>query len=270
MSALMRIAVAVPRSEWLRDPAEPWALLQGAEEGATVEDPDPLLALEALLRHVFCKFDDAPLPAAAAGFTWNDGCGVGYSERRGGPSIVMCSLQGLNIALRFARLYAAVGRGESPVAAAKEYLTPALTKKMVKNLSLGSGPSVPPPPVVEVPDTIHHSQPESVRLASPVAMLRSAQVAALGGPERVAQAATLGSRLGKEIGSPEEEEFALSVLEWACRFADVPELAEPKAVGQAIEWLLAQRASDPKFEVTLNGNPRSPEKVPPSADYPPK
>lgn len=275
VAALLRIAAAAPRRTWLRSPSERWAPEEPQEErlrrlllegDAGADASDPLAALDALVRHLLCKHHDAALGAPAGGFTWSDGGGVAYQDRSG-AAIVLCSFPALRLGMRFARLAAAVGQGESPVDAAKKYLTPALTKKMVRAFMAGPGADhVPPPPLLEVPDNLHFAQPDSVRLLSPLGRLRAAQVAALGGPAHVARAAVLGTRLGVDLAPPEVEEFAISVLEWACRFADAPELQDVDVAGRAMDWLLAERVADAGFSLTLHGNPRSPKKVAAAAE----
>jgi len=176
----------------------------------------------------------------------------------------MCSSAGLRLAMRFARLYVDVGMGEKLVAASKQHLLPSLTKKMVQRFmgSCDESGVVPVPPLLKVPDSVHHEQPPAVRLAGPLARLREAQVAALGGEECVAHAAVLGTRLGAGLGTHDEEDFGLSVLDWACRNAGVLGVdTDLDSAGKAMEWLLAEHSADPGFTVNLRGNPRSPKKV---------
>jgi len=270
---LLRLASAVPRERWLRSPHESWAAGTGAKGAETAaelvpgfldgpegpgEGAEVLPCLEALVRHLLCRYD---VPGAVSGgFTWSDGAG-GVLRERPGREVVLCSGIGLQQCIRFIRLYAAVGSGEGkPVSLAKEILTPGLTKKMVRSLLSGTV-GLPPPPPVEVPDAARHVQPVSVTLAGPLAALRTAQIAALGGPEALARALAGGTRLGSDLGAPDEESFAESVMAWACRFADTPELADGRAAAMAVEWLLSQHRGEPGFSVIVAGNSRAPKKV---------
>lgn len=285
---LLRLATAVPRDQWLRSPKELWATnlqpsvvtalgledrlsratsksktelleeasdeyVEGPAEGAEV-----LPWLKALAEHLLCNHE---VPGAVArGFTWSDGAG-GMLRERPGREVILCSGIGLQMCIRFIQLYAAIGRGEEkPVDLAKELLTPGLTKKMVRYLLVGKS-DFPPHPPVEVPDAARHVQPESVTLAGPLAAIRTAQVTALGGSGDLAQTVVRGTRLGKDLLTPVEEEFAETVLGWACRFADAPELADERDMSMALEWLLNQRDVDSTFSVVVAGNPRAPKKV---------
>ena len=71
--------------------------------------------------------------------------------------------------------------------------------------------------------------------ADPLHALRRAQVASLGGAEWMAEAAC-ESRLADSIGSAEEEEFALSALQWAVRHEDA--LAEPFTARSTIDFFI--------------------------------
>jgi len=266
---LLRFAVLIPREQWLRDPAD-W---EGAElradgevDMADMDGPEgpmtgveALPKLESLLRHLMTKYDDAPMTLAGA-FTWSDGAG-GTLRERPGREVVLCSGAGIQLCTRFALLFAEVCRGDrKPVAAAQDLLTPNLSKKMVSRFLQGSDSKLPPPAPVEVPESVRHVQPLSVILASPLVALRRAQMESLGGPAVFAEALAR-TQLGKDLGSEEEEEFALSILSWACRFAEEEELQDPSKAAQAVEWLLAQRMLDPKFSLVVAGNPRAPKKV---------
>lgn len=265
LSPLLRLAAVVPREQWLRSPTEPWALDDvpvGGGMSGLLEGPDQgrevLPQLQALVNHLLCKHEVTG--AMSAGFTWSDGAGGALQERRG-REVVLCSGMGLRQSLRFVRLYAALGRAEAkPAALAKEHLTPGLTKKMVSKLLQGSA-EVPPHPEMEVPSTLSPPQPASVALASPVAALRRAQVLTLGGTEALADTISAGTRLGKDLGSEEEEAFAETALGWACRFMEELVETHEEAPAAAVEWLLCQRDNDPAFSVFVNGNPRAPKKV---------
>ncbi|CAK0885206.1 unnamed protein product [Prorocentrum cordatum] len=90
------------------------------------------------------------------------------------------------------------------------------------------------------------------------------QVAALGGSEVLGRALAGGTPLGKDLGTPDEEEFASQAMAWAIRFADAPEFSVDggdSSLCTAVEWLLGQHASDPGFSTVVGGNPRSPKKV---------
>jgi len=283
---LLRIAVAVPRDKWVRSPAEPWALPRQApepppppapkadkeEDERFYAEPEPptmregpdvgaasLPQLEALVKHVLCKYE---LPAVLArGLVWSYG-GGGVMRECPGREVIVNSASCEQQSIRFTRLLAAVGAGEvKPIVAAKEMLTPGLTKKMVGTL-LASDESAKFPglsPVV-IPEDVRFIQPETVIQASPLAALRIAQVVALGGTEALASA-IVGTRLGKDIGIPEEEEYAETVMSWLIRFADAPELADLKVQRQAVEWLIEQHDLDPNFAINVAGNPRAPKKV---------
>ncbi|CAE7946897.1 unnamed protein product, partial [Symbiodinium sp. KB8] len=270
VGALLRFAVLIPREQWLRDPAD-WETEEPKGDGGEVDMADidgpegPMTGLEALprleslLRHLMTKYDDAPMTLAGA-FTWSDGAG-GTLRERPGREVVLCSGAGIQLCTRFALLFAEVCRGDrKPVAAAQELLTPNLSKKMVSRLLQSSDAKLPPPPPVQVPESVRHVQPLSVILASPLLALRRAQMETLGGPAILAEALAR-TQLGKDLGSEEEEEFALSILSWACRFAEEEELQDPSKAAQAVEWLLAQRMLDPKFSLVVAGNPRAPKKV---------
>mmetsp|Transcript_32956 Transcript_32956/g.64874 ORF Transcript_32956/g.64874 Transcript_32956/m.64874 type:complete len:605 (+) Transcript_32956:577-2391(+) len=272
---LLRLAVALPRNTWLRSPSEPWVQnvhtpdAQEVLRSADIEDledydegpelgAEALPFLEALVQHLLCKYPVSGM--IARGFTWSDGAG-GVLRQRPGREVVLCSGIGLQICLRFVRLYGALALGEEkPLALAKDLLSPNLTKKMVRNLVAGDA-DFPPLTPVEMPDDVRHTQPVSVTLASPLAALRIAQVAALGGSEELGRTLVQGTQLGKDLGTLEEEEFAETVMSWAVRFADAPELADMSDMSLAVEWLLSQRQIDPNFSVIIAGNPRSPKKV---------
>ncbi|CAE8619301.1 unnamed protein product [Polarella glacialis] len=265
LGPLLRLAVAVPRSCWLRSPSEPWAkdarqeVDMDGQEGPRA-GLEALPQLERLVRHLLARYDDVPM-ALAAGFTWSDGAG-GTLRERPGREVVLCSGAGIQLCVRFVRLFAEIGAGETkPVNAARELLTPALTKKMVGTLLGDAARSIPEPPPIEIPDDIRHVQPPSVTLASPLAELRRAQVAALGGPAELAEALCTSTSLGKDLGSPQEEEVAMTILTWACRFSEEPELRDAESAGAMVEWLLAQFIVDPQFSLVLGGNPRAAKKV---------
>lgn len=268
VGALLRLAAAVPREDWLRSLSEPWAADVAADSSAEPKDGEPgeggvaddaaaMPYLRALVKHLLCKYDVST--AAAGGFTWNDGAGGGLREGPG-RAIVLCSPVGVQLSLRFVRFYAALGCGSSkPADAARELLTPAITKKMVHHFCTDAGAGgIPDPPKVELPEEVRHVQPLEVTLSGPLAALREAQVAALGGSPELGRAIAGSTRLGKDIGSMEEETFAASTLTWACQFN--ADLVDADA-GQAVEWLLSQYATDPTFSVNVAGNPRSPKKV---------
>lgn len=279
---LLRLAAVVPRDEWLRSPSEPWNTTEenraplSAEEQILADSEGPegpsegaevLPELRRLLNHVLCEHE-AP-GTLAAGFTWCDGAG-GVLRENSERTLVMCSGVGLEACTRFIRLYAAVGSGKTkPMVAAKELLTPVLTKKMVSNLMTGPGSAdFPELTRVMLPDGARFVQDAVVTLAGPLANLRVAQVLALGGSEDLGRALAGGSPLGKRLGTPEEEEFASSVMGWACQFADADEFrGKPSAVNKSVEWLLAQRSSDSDFGLYVGGNPRAPKKVLESAEW---
>jgi len=271
---LLRLAVALPRETWLRSPSDPWVQnvhtpdtqmlsstkiqeLEEYDEGPGL-GAEALPFLQALVQHLLCKYPVSGM--VAGGFIWNDGAG-GVLRERPGREVVLCSGIGLQICLRFVRLYGALALGkEKPLALAKDLLSPMLTKKMVRNLVAGNA-DFPPQTPVEMPDDVRHMQPASVTLAGPLAALRIAQVTALGGSEELGRSIVQGTKLGKDLGTPEEEEFAETVMSWAVRFADALELAEERDMSLALEWLLSQRQVDPNFSVIIAGNPRSPKKV---------
>ena len=198
---LLRFAVLVPCEQWLRDP-EDWNA--GEVNEVDMDGPEgPMSGLEALpkleslLRHLMAKYDDAPMTLAGA-FTWSDGAG-GTLRERPGREVVLCSGAGIQLCTRFARLFAEVCRGErKPVAAAHDLLLPNLSKKMVNRLLQSSGSQLPPPPPVEVPESVRHVQPLSVTLASPLLALRRAQMETLGGPSSFAEALAR-TQLGKDV-----------------------------------------------------------------------
>lgn len=263
---LLRFAAAVPREQWLRSPSEPWARA-GADLSAFVEDgyegpgegKEAVPLLEALVRHLICEYE---VPGVlAGGFIWNDG-GGGVLRERPGREVVLSSGSCLQMCIRFIKLYAIIGSGKDKgFAAAKELLTPVLTKKMVRSLfERGGGPDFPLPPPVEIPRGTRHVQPTAVTLAGPLAALRMAQVIALGGSEQLGCVVAGRSRLGQDLGTPVEEGFVIEVISWACRFADAPELSGD-AMSKAIEWFLSQHDIDLAFSLVVAGNPRSPKKV---------
>jgi hypothetical protein len=89
-------------------------------------------------------------------------------------------------------------------------------------------------------------------------------VAALGGSTELGRTIAGGTPLGKDIGTPDEEEFASQAMAWAIRFADAPEFSVDggdSALCKSVEWLLGQHAADPGFSTVVGGNPRSPKKV---------
>ncbi|CAJ1401457.1 unnamed protein product [Effrenium voratum] len=262
LSPLLRLALVVPRSQWLRSPEESWCdEAPGPVQHEGPEGPrlgtEALPKLEKLIRHLLTKYDDAPMDLAA-GFLWSDGAGGTLRERED-REVVLCSGAGASLCVSFIRLFREVCQGErKPLAAAQDLLSPTLTKKMVNQLLGGS--TLPTPPPVEVPDEARHIQPLAVTLASPLMLLRRAQLAQLNAPEAMAEALAQ-TNLAKDLGSPEEEAFALEVMSWMSRFADSPELEDKHSAAQCVEWLLAQRSLDAKFSLVLSGNPRAPKKV---------
>jgi len=236
VSPLLRLAAFIPRSQWIRSPADAWAVGSAEKEvpDTTKEGPmegaELMPQLEALIKHLLCEYDTSGV--LASGFIWNDG-GGGVLRESKGREVVLCSGAGLQMCARFIKLYAALGGGKGkPVAIAKEVLNPVLTKKMVSNLLHGSNStSFPRLAPVELPDSIRHVQPAAVTLAGPLAALRKAQVMTLGGSEELALAIAGTTRLGKDMGSESEEEFASTAMAWACQFADAPEFQKEGAVG---------------------------------------
>lgn len=74
--------------------------------------------LEQLIRHLLCKYD-APM-CLAGGFTWSDGAG-GTLRERDGRELVLTSASGMELCLRFVKLFTEVCQGtRKPVAAAQE------------------------------------------------------------------------------------------------------------------------------------------------------
>jgi len=270
---LLRIAAVAPRDQWVRSPSEPWAAGVSAgprhpqskadllDDGIVAEGPNEgaemLPFLEALVQHLLCKYE---MPKAlASSLIWNDGAGGCLQERKG-REVMLCSPVGLQLCARFAKVFAAIGSGEKPISVAKEYILPSLTKKMVSGMVSASEdfPGLSP---VEVPNDIRHVQPYVVTLAGPLAVLRRSQVAALGGSERIAEELVAGTRLGKDLGTEAEEEWASAVMSWVVQFADAPEFEKEGAVAKAVEWLLSQHALDSDFSLYVAGNARTPKKV---------
>ena len=203
---LLRFAVFVPRDQWLRDPAD-WDAgeIQGQVDMDGEEGPmtglEALPKLEHLLRHLMTKYDDAPMMLAGA-FTWSDGAG-GTLRERPGREVVLCSGAGIQLCARFARLFVEVCRGDrKPIVAAQDLLMANLSKKMVSNLLQSSGSKLPAPPPVEVAESVRHTQPVAVTLASPLMALRRAQIETLGGPSSLAEAIAR-TQLAKDMGTAE-------------------------------------------------------------------
>ncbi|CAK9068584.1 unnamed protein product [Durusdinium trenchii] len=262
---LLRLAVAVPKEQWLRSPKEPWCEPSNyADEAEGPEGPtlgfEALPKLEKLIRHLLVKYEDAPM-ALAGGFTWSDGAGGTLREREG-REVVLCSASGMSLCLRFIQLFREVCQGtRKPVAAAQDLLSSTLTKKMVGQLMASAAEELPKPPPVEVPDSTRHVQPVEVTLQSPLMALRRAQLEIHAAGGKVLGDALGRTRLAKDLGTVEEEEFTLELLAWLSRFAEEPEFQESSSAAQCVEWLLSQRALDPKFSLVLGGNPRAPKKV---------
>eukprot|EP00434_Breviolum_minutum_P034266 symbB.v1.2.030320.t1/scaffold3397.1/size57701/3 len=262
---LLRLAVAVPREQWLRDPEEAWCD-EGPMNDVSMDGPEgPMIGveclpkLEKLIRHLLAKYDDAPM-VLASGFTWSDGAG-GTLRERDGREVVLCSAAGMDLSLRFVQLFREVCQGiRKPVAAAQDLLSSTLTKKMVSQLLTQGNQTLPLPPPVEVPDSARHVQPVEVTLESPLMALRRAQLSTLGATGPLAEALAT-TRLAKDLGTVEEEDFALELMAWLARFAEEPEFADPSNAGLCVEWLLSQRALDSKFSLVVSGNPRAPKKV---------
>eukprot|EP00913_Durusdinium_trenchii_P001990 g1841.t1 len=206
--------------------------------------------------------------ALAGGFTWSDGAGGTLREREG-REVVLCSASGMSLCLRFIQLFREVCQGtRKPVAAAQDLLSSTLTKKMVGQLMASAAEELPKPPPVEVPDSTRHVQPVEVTLQSPLMALRRAQLEIHAAGGKVLGDALGRTRLAKDLGTVEEEEFTLELLAWLSRFAEElvvdacePEFQESSSAAQCVEWLLSQRALDPKFSLVLGGNPRAPKKV---------
>eukprot|EP00435_Cladocopium_sp_Y103_P003319 s5480_g1.t1 len=266
---LLRLAVAVPKEHWLRDPQDLWCEEEKRE--VKMDGPEgPLIGveslpkLEKLIRHLLAKYDDAPM-LLANGFLWNDGAG-GTLREHDGREVVLCSAAGMDLCVRFMQLFREVCQGtRKPVAAAQDLLSPTLTKKMVAALLGAEGNQrLPFPAPVEVPDSARHVQPVEVTLQGPLMALRRAQLQSLGsGDAQLAKltAALAQTRLAKDLGDEELEQFALDLMAWLARFAEEPEFEEPSNAGLCVEWLLSQRALDPKFSLVVSGNPRAPKKV---------
>lgn len=167
-------------------------------------------ALPSLLRHLLEEYE-VPAP-----LRW----GLTFCAERSLPEAT------LQLSRAFALVHAEAGRGSSVREAMQRHLSPTLSKRMVAE-------------VIALPES-----EVSAAAGHPLHALRRAQVASLGGAPWVRDAAC-SAKLAEALGTDDEEAFNQSALQWTCRQQD--ELAEPRFVTAALDYVTEMHRIDPRF-----------------------
>jgi len=199
---LVRFAEFVDDSEWVR-PLGSWEPL--SQEGKSPGDSSPFSGsnsldqlyasnaqaqFEALVRHLLVQYPEGTPPALLRAFSpYYGSAPAQHWARQESPFM---SKRSWNMSRRFARLLVQIGGGGSTSKAMKELISPTLNKRMA----------------VEFVNTTND-------ITNPTHALRIAQVASLGGSEKMAIAACV-SILGTSLGDMEEERFTQAMLLWMC------------------------------------------------------
>jgi hypothetical protein len=205
---LMRFAEFISDDEYVR-PLADWTP-PPLPEGITAKDDlsfSELRALSAshaqdqfdsLITHLLVLYEDAAPEHLLRAFSPFYGLdGAEHWARAESPFLNPANWE---MCRRFSRVLVGVGAGGSALVTCKRELSPSLTKGMVHSFMTHTVEDI----------TVRGSVDPST---SPLAVLRCAQVEALGGSPRLASAACK-SILGKTLGDEDEEVFAQKVIEF--------------------------------------------------------
>lgn len=241
---------------WVR-PLEEWAGEDEATQSCVNDEERQSSALRGLAAHLLETWEVPPALHGAL-------------EYRDGPPTSEASHR---ISKAFLAVHAAAGRGDASVLQMlRQEISPAISKAAAKAFvkALAGGAD---------------ADKEAAQDNSPLLALRRAQVASLGGPEWVGDAACaskLGSAIQQRSGDEPSEEFAVISLDWACRhaesFRETPaqltaqldfflEMRRidanytcvgrtPKTVGHALEAYVASTVSFEEDDEAFQPNPR--------------
>ena len=242
---------------WVR-PLEEWAGEDEATRSREVDGERQRAALRGLAAHLLETWEVPPALHGAL-------------EYRDGPPTSEASHR---VAKAFLAVHAAAGRGDASVLnTLRQEVSPTISKAAAKAFVKASAGSA------------DADNDEATQDDSPLLALRRAQVASLGGPEWVGDAACaskLGSALQQRGGDEPSEEFAVVALDWACRneesFGETPaqltaqldfflEMRRidsnytcvgrtPKTAGQALEAYVASTVSFEEDDEAFQPNPR--------------